>query len=1074
MNKLKNSCLLIILLISIPFNLLAQTIIIKGTVKDTKEAIMGATVAVKGTTNATVTDVDGNYSIKIPTTVKQLTVSFVGYETKTIAIGNQTTIDVTLNESSQMLDEVVAIGYAKVQRKDLTGSTVSVLGSDLAIAPVTTAAQALSGKAAGVNIVTQSGAPGASINITVRGGTSITQSTTPLYIVDGFKMDDGLQNVDINDIESIDIMKDASATAIYGAQGSNGVILITTKSAKEGKTQVNYNSYLSFEKLGKKLDVLNVLDYVKYQYEFQVLQGKESSWSSMFDNSKDTSSSDFYTGAYDRINSEYASRDGIDWQNLVFGGTGLTQNHNLSVTGGNEKTKYMLSYNYTGQDGIMKKHGYDKNSIRLKLNHELYKGVRSDFNINFNNTEIDGGGSLGGALKNTILQPPTGGTRYTNNELINTDLTDDMLALDSQYDTSNPLITNDAVTQKKITRQFIVNADIEFDITKDIMFRTGGSYTWNQTREDYWDDGRTQTAINAGGPYGSRDNSESYSYELTNTLNWGHNFNNHKINLLLGQEISYSNSQSLDNTYKDFPSDNFGLNDVSIAGSVEYSSSKSRTSMSSFFGRGSYNYKDRYLVNATFRADGSSKFAKDNRWGFFPSGSAAWRISQESFMANQTFFDNLKLRIGYGTTGNCNISNNMYATDYSSGHYAIDNSDYATLIPGSTLGNNKLKWETAVSTNLGLDMSFFKNHVNLSIDVYNNKSKDLLIKNTIPTSTGYSYQYQNIGSVRNRGLELVMNTVNIKNRKFKWNTDFNISMNRSKVLALHGTGSDDYMLQNVSSRIDYMIKVGQPLGQFYGYKYDGVYTTDDFTQNGDGSYTLNNGVARLSGATVANIKPGDVKYVCTAGNTDSNGNPIWSTSDRTVLGNAQPKFQGGINNTFVYKGFDLTIFANFVVGNKVFNMSSQRFIGPYLANQNTLSVMKDRFTLIDPSTGQESTSLSTLASLNPQQYSKDAMWSLNSNNKIAVTDALDYYLEDGSFLRIGQIVLGYSLPKSWLQRVKINTAHIYLTLNNVYTFTKYSGYDPEVSSTSSQLTAGIDNSSYPRSKSYVIGINLSF
>jgi len=1061
-----------LLLVSCTFSAFAQNKTITGTVKDASDVVIGASVVVKGTTKGTMTDLDGKYTITVPATAKQLVFSFVGYESQTVTIGNQSKIDVVLKESAQMLDEVVAIGYAKVKRKDLTAASVSVGGDELKTVPVTTAAQALTGKAAGVNVITQSGAPGASINITVRGGTSITQSTSPLYIVDGFQMENGLQNVDINDIASIDIMKDASATAIYGAQGSNGVIIITTKSGKSGKTEVNYNTYFSFEKLGKKLPILDVLDFVKYQYEFQTLAGNESKWASMFGG--DSSSSDFYTGAYDRIQSEYGSRKGIDWQDLVFGGTGMLQNHNLNVNGGNEKTKYMLSYNYTDQEGIMSKHGYSKNSIRAKINHELWKGVRLDFNTNYQSTTLEGGGSLGGMLKMTILQPVTGGSRFTNEQFIKSDISDEMLALDSQYDVYNPLIINDAVTQKKFTRQYSVNAGLEIDIMKDLTFRTAGSYLWQQVRNDYWDDGRTKTAQNYGGPYGSRDNAEKMSWQITNTLNYGHQFGDHKLNVLLGQETSYSESLSLDNEYHGFDETNFGLNNVSMGSAYTYGSDKSRIGLVSVFGRASYDYKGRYLVTGTMRADGSAKFLKGNQWGYFPSASAAWRITEEEFMKDQKIFDNMKLRLGYGTAGNCNIDNNMYRTDYKAGHYAINNADVSTLIFDNTLGNKNIKWETTTTTNIGLDLSVLHSRLNLSVDLYNNQSANLIIKNNIPPTTGYLYQYQNIGSVRNRGIELVLNSSNIRNKNFTWSTDFNISFNRSKVLDLYGDGGNDYFIKNYGSRIDYMIKVGKPLGQFYGYKYDGVYTTDDFNQNANGTYTLKDGVASLKGKNRSLVKPGDVKYVCLAGEKDANGNPVWSTNDRSVIGNAQPKFQGGLNNTFSYKGFDLTVFMNFVYGNKVFNMSSQRFIGPYLPNQNTLDVMNSRFKLVDPSTGKETKDLVRLAELNPQQYGKNAMWSLNADNKIAITDALDYYLEDGSFLRLSTITLGYSLPKKMLQKAHINNARVYCTLNNIYTFTNYSGYDPEVAATSSALTQGIDDSSYPRAKSYVVGLNLTF
>ena len=1045
---------------------------VKGIVTDGTSSVPGVTVLEQGTTNGTVTDMDGKYSIRISNGNSKIVFSSIGFKSQSIAPGNRTTIDVVLVEDISNLDEVVVVGYGTVKRKDLTGSSVSVGSANITNIPVTTAAQALTGKAAGVSVVTQSGAPGADINILVRGGTSITQSTQPLYIVDGFQMEKGLQNVDINDIETIDIMKDASATAIYGARGSNGVILITTKSGKKGKTEVTYNSYASFEKLGKELDVLGVLDYTKYQYEFQTLAGNEAKWASMFGGN--VTASDFYTGASKRIENEYGTREGINWQKLVFGGTGVTQNHNVNITGGNDATKFLLSYNYTGQDAIVSKYGYLRNSIRAKINHELRKGIRLDFSTNIQSTKLNGGGSLGGMLKQTILQPPTGGTLYTNDQLIKTDISDEMLGIDSQYDVFNPLIINDAVTNEKFTRMVTANAGLEIDLMKDLTFRTAGSYLWQQVRADYWDDGRTKTAQNNSGPYGYRNNSEKFSWQITNTLSWKHSYDLHSISAMLGQETYYEESINLNNEYHTFPESNFGLNDVSMSTAYAYDSGKNKEGLVSVFGRAVYNYADRYMITGTIRGDGSSKFYRDTQWGYFPSVSAAWRVSEESFMKNQDIFNSLKLRAGYGTSGNNNIDNNMYATDYQSGHYAINRTDYSTLVPGNTVGNKKLKWETVTSANLGLDISVLKSKLNLTLDLYNNKSDNLLIKNKIPTSTGYSYQFQNIGSIRNRGIEAVLNSVNFRTKNFSWTTDFNISFNRSKVIAIYGNGNDDSFIQNYDSRIDFLIKVGKPLGQFYGYKYDGIYTTDDFTQNSNGTYTLKSGVPSLKGKARTAIKPGDVKYLCTSNQVDANGNPVWSTDDRSVIGNAEPKFSGGLNNTFNYKGFDLSIFMNFVYGNQIFNMSSQRFIGPYLPNQNTLTVMNDRFKMIDPATGIETTNLERLAALNPGQYSKTAMWSLHSDNKIAISDALDYYLEDGSYLRVSNITLGYTLPKELLKKYGVNKLRLYCTLNNIYTFTNYSGYDPEVSATSSLLTRGVDSSSFPRAKSYVIGLNLTF
>ncbi len=1070
-------CLGMILLIGCPLSVLAQSKTITGTVNDATDVVIGASVMVKGSSTGTITDLNGHYSLTIPASAKELVISFVGYEPTTVVIGNRTKIDVTLKESTLMLDEVVAIGYAKVKRKDLTGSSVSVSANDLKIAPVTTAAQALSGKAAGVNVVSQSGAPGADINITVRGGTSITQGTSPLYIVDGFQMENGLQNVDINDIESIDVMKDASATAIYGARGSNGVILITTKSGKSGKTEVNYNGFLSFNQLGKRLSLLDVEDYVKYQYEFQTLRGDDSKFASLFGG--DINSTDFYTNAYSRIRQEYGSREGIDWQDLVFGKTGLTQTHNVTVSGGSEKTKYMLSYNYTGEDGIMAKHGYLKNSIRTKINHELWKGIRFDFSSSFQDTQIEGGGSLGGKLKQTILQPVTGGTRYTNEQMIGTDISDDLgTEYGVDYDINNPILDNNAVQNDKYTRLFTANAGLEIDLIKNLTFRTSGSYLWQQIRSDYWDDGSTRQATANKSPYGygSRNNNERYSYQFTNTLNYAFKIATlHSFNVLLGQETYYQESMSLNNEYREFSDGNFGLNDVSMGMPYSWKSGKDRLGLVSGFGRLSYNFNERYLFTGTLRADGSSKFARGNKWGYFPSASAAWRISEENFMKDVDFVDNLKLRVGYGTSGNNNIDDGMYTTSYESGYYTSNGKDFITYVPGSTIGNPNLKWEKTTTTNIGLDITVLKGRLNLGIDWYNNESSNLLIKNKIPSSTGYTNQYQNVGSIRNRGVEIVLNSTNIRTKNFTWTTDFNIAFNRSKVLSLYGDDSEgSYMLSDYESRMAYKVEVGKPLGQYFGLIYDGIYTTDDFAQSADGTYKLKDGIPALKNRDRAKVRPGDPKYIPTAGETDKDGNPVWSTNDRTVIGSAAPKFTGGINNTFAYKGFDLTVFMNFVVGNKVFNMSTQRFIGPYMPNQNTLDVMNDRFMLIDPTTGKETTDLAKLSSLNPGQYSKTAMWSLASDNKTAISDYSSYYLEDGSYLRLNTITFGYTLPKIWVQKARLSNARVYCTLNNVYTFTGYTGYDPEVAATSSALTPGVDNSSYPRSKSYVVGVNLTF
>lgn len=1042
-----------------------NSLIVSGIVEDKTGPLEGVNVSVQGSTTGTFTDKGGKFTLTVPDQNSTLVFSFIGYVTRTIQVGGNTMFNITLEAQDRSLNEVVVIGYGTARKKDLTGATASVSGAEIVKIPVTSAAQAITGKIAGVNVVTQSGAPGAPINITVRGGTSITQGNSPLYIVDGFQMDDALRNIDANDIETIDVMKDASATAIYGARGSNGVILITTRSGKSGKTQVTYNGYVSFEKLAGKLALLNPQQYAGYQYEFQLLAGRPDKWAKNFGG--DINDPDFYTGAAEYIRNTYGNTPGIDWQNLVFGGTALLKSHSVALSGGNEKTKMMLSLNHIGQEGILAKHGFQKTNVRANINHRISDRIRVEFNSNFNTMKLQGGGNMSGQLKLSILQPVTGGTRFSDAQLIDTDISEDMQADDSQYDIYNPIITNDAVTRTKYTRQFVNNAAINIDLMKNLTWRTAGSYMWQQVREDFWDDGRTKTSQTYGGPWGSRDNSEKYSWQITNTLNWKKTFGEHSLNVMAGQETYYSESINLDNTYSGFGPNNFGLNNVAMADTLyDKGSGKSRFGLVSVFGRIMYSYADRYLVTATMRGDGVSKFAPGRQWGALPSISAAWRISQEEFMKDFTFFDQLKLRVGYGTTGNCNIDDNMYVTAYGGGYYAINRQQVNTLVPGSKLANEELVWEKTNSFNVGIDMAILKNRVNLSADLYNQQSNNLLIEASIPTSTGYSTQFQNIGSIRNRGVEFVLNTKNIVSKDFQWTTNLNISFNRSRVLHLNGT-------DRLAPSDMFIIEKGKSLGQFYGYQYDGLYTTDDFIQNGS-TYTLKDGVARLKGSNAANVKPGDIKYKPVAGQFDTKGNPVWSTADRTIIGRGEPDFTGGITNTFAYKGFDLNIFMNFVSGNKIFNANSRRFLGPYLPNQTMLAPMANRFTLIDPATGKETTDLARLAELNPNQYAGDAMWSLHSDNSKAISDNINYYLEDGSFLRLNTITLGYSLPRQLLKKAAINQARVYATVNNIHTFTSYTGYDPEVANTDNPTKKGLDDSAYPRAKSFVIGLNVTF
>lgn len=632
----KKLCLLMFLLTGCSLGIFAQNRTITGTVRDAVDVVIGASVTVKGNSSiGTITDMDGKFRISVPSSARDLVIKFIGYDDAVIRLGTPTDYKVTLKESSVMLEEVVAIGYAKVKRKDLTGAISSVGGKELANVPVTTAMQALQGKAAGVNIVTESGAPGAGANITIRGGMSLTQSTEPLYIVDGFEMGSALDNIDINDIESIDVLKDASSTAIYGARGSNGIILITTKSGKKGKAQVSYNTYFSFDKLAKKLDLMsNVEDFVKYQYEFAELTGITPTWSAFYDDGMATDATGFYTGVYDRIHERYADASSIDWQDEVFGGYAMTQSHNVNISTGTEKTQVMLSYNYNGQDGLLANHSANKSAFRAKINSELYKGIRLDVNAMFNNKSVDGGGSYSG-MKYVLRQPISGGTYFTRDQMLTEQTYVDFRGAESSYTASNPLIQNEASTSNKRSRMFSVNAGLEFDFLKHFTYRIAGSYRWNSSKSTSFSDERStgylMDPVNTG-MTGSIGNSESYSYQITNTLNYNQTFaKKHKVNLLLGHEVSYSEDESNSISVKQMPYPNHGIDDISLGNVEEKKSGHGHSGIVSAFLRANYTFDERYLLTATLRADGSSKFAKGHQWGVFPSASVAWRISEESF-----------------------------------------------------------------------------------------------------------------------------------------------------------------------------------------------------------------------------------------------------------------------------------------------------------------------------------------------------------------------------------------------------------------------------------------------------------
>lgn len=981
----------------------------------------------------------------------------------------------TAKVDTKDIEEVVVIGYGKVKKSDLTGSVSSVSAKDLAATPSMNALQALQGRAAGLNIVTAGGAPGATANVTIRGGASITQGTEPLYIVDGFQLDNALNIINPNDIESIDVLKGASAIAIYGARGSNGIIVIKTKTGKKGRITIGYNSFMSFDMLSKKLDMVsNAEQYVKYQYELAQLSGGATKWSNVFDNSLGTDTPGFYTGVYNRISNRYGSAPALDWQEKMLGGTGVTQNHNVSVSAGTDKTQTFISYNYNKQDGLLQNFSETRNSLRANVNSELYKGIRLDFSSMFTSNSTNGGGAYSG-MKKILQQPITGGTLFTQDQLFNTQTFPDFSALDSSFDTENPYIETAASTQNRRARTFLANVGLEFDLLKDFTFRTAGSYNWTNTKSTAFSDKNSRAyltdPINTG-INGSIGNAEAYRYQITNTLTYNKTLGEkHKLTGLIGNEIIYQENEMNSIRLIRFPSIlNYGLDDISLGTVADKDSDRDPNALLSYFGRVNYNYDNRYLLTGTIRRDGSSKFGPDKKWGTFPSVAAAWRVSEEGFWKNSKidhYINDLKFRFEYGIVGNNSIPNNIFRTNVTATDYPSNNTiGNLALMTSSVLGNRIVQWEEMRSTNIGVDLALFNNRIKLTGEFYNNNVSRMLLENVLPASTGYRSIFTNIGSMKNTGMEFTLNSINLKSENFRWSTDANIGFNKSKVLSLdEGRTFRNFSVgSNRAGMVTYYATVGEELGDMYGYVYQGIYTTDDFTQGPNGTFILKPGVVKPSSGTP---KPGDMKFAA-----DNEAGDQF-TRKLVKIGNGTPDFIGGISNNFSYKGFDLAVFMKFSVGGDIYNATKQS-LSPYGVFQNVPSEFGDNYYhLIDPNTGQATTNLVRLKELNPNEDS--SLWSLSNTNTANITYPSSYYVEDGSYLRISMVTLGYSFPKEFLSTVRLTNARIYATVNNLATITGYSGYDPEVSAAGGvAVTPGYDTSSFPRSRSYVLGINLTF
>ncbi len=1039
-----------------------QKLTVRGKVTDNEGLeVIGANVIIKNSQGkGTITDHEGNYVLSVENAAKDVLVfSYVGMKTQEIPVKGRTRIDVVMEPDIQLLSEVVAVGYGTSRRRDLTGSVSSVKGEDLLKVPTSDILQGLAGRVAGVYISQTEGAPGASISIRVRGGISITQSNEPLYIIDGVPSEEGLSSLDPSQIESIDILKDASSTAIYGARGANGVVLVTTKSGlkDERKLTVTVDAYVGMKKLAKKLPVLSVKEFLLLDYERRMGANPQNGAANF---------AEIY-GPFNEIDINYKDRPGIDWQEETLGRNAVTQNYRIALNGGNKDTQYNFSYWYFKDQGAMVYSGNNKNNITFNIKHKPSNRLTFSARMNYDESKVYGTGTSENGdrfnkLQHILQYRPTGGIKISEDVLLKGE--DPLLLDESGNVMQNPLISASEETNNREYRTLQINGGLTYNLIKNLSFQnnTGMRYKIYRNEIFYGDQSiiAKRSSIN-----GKISNTDYGNISTSNTLTYNYKKKKHRFTSMIGQEYVYNWNRYLEASASNFPNDDIGLNDLSLGATpgIPRSYVNFDDKLLSFFARVNYNYEEKYILSASVRADGSSKFGEKNKWGIFPSISGAWRMSEEKFIKNLNIFSDLKLKGGYGLAGNNRISNYLSLPILGSVTYpqgTTTKSGYAsTQIP-----NPFLKWEANKTFNLGLDIGLLKQRLIIIPEFYNNRSSSLLLNSRIPKSSGFSNMMRNIGETENKGFDLTINSINFNKKNFEWTTSFNISHNKNKIRKLAG---EDYFLEEASfgySQKTHLIKVGEPLGLFYGFVTEGIYTVDDFNYDPNTkTYTLKDGIAYYGNKN--QVKPGNWKFK----NIDDS-NDIIDENDKTIIGEADPKLYGGITNDFRYKNFDMSIFFSFNYGNDIFNATKLTNSLGGRTNKNALNVINSskRWMTINQN-GEIVTDPDELTTIN-ENKSVAAWYDLEDGDKYIHSWAV----EDGSYIRLSNLSIGYTLPKKISKKLSINKLRFYATGNNLYVWTKYTGYDPEVSTRGIGITRGVDFGAYPKSRSVVFGMNLTF
>lgn len=1024
---------------------------IKGRVtnRDTNEPIIGASVMIKGTATGTITNINGNFTLPVPANLlnKELVLqfSYIGYSSQDVKVSNTNNLNIELVESVSKLDEVVVVGYGTTKRSDLTGSVSSVDSKVLTESRVNSFAEALQGKVAGVRVNSQSGEPGATINIQIRGANSINAGTAPLYVIDGIPMDvnsnevatssvggyttaNPLATINPEDIESIEMLKDASSAAIYGSRGANGVIIIATKSGKLGsKTTFNLNVSSGFSDITKSIEMLNAQEYVNYRHELNPTVdtwGVDTNGDGILDSPLDVSG----------IKSH-------NWQSELFRRAPVNK-VNFSMQGGAKNMTFSGGLGYLDQKGLIQNNDYKSYSARFKFDNKVTDKLTVGLSTNWGQTLNTGLGSSGGGAGywSGIVQ-----SIYTYRPIplvAAGESTDEEISLGSMiYDAYKETVLN----------KLIGNAYLQYKILDNLTFKASGGGTFSSSKLSEFYGSETLWGRTAKGR-GTLQNIQTGASNGTATLDyWKKIAKGQVLKLMGGFELNTYKYETFTVTNTNFQDESTGVFDISKGATLLLPQSNVwDVNRMSFFGRVNYDINNKYLFTGTLRADGSSNFGEGNRFGYFPSMAFAWRVNQESFLKNIKSLSNLKLRLSYGVTGNDRITAYQSLAVLSSTYYSSGGATTYGVSP-TTSANPDLKWETTNQYNVGIDLGMFKQRLTCTVDAYYKKTTGMLLNSEASAQTGFSSQWRNIGDMENKGIELTINTVNVDTKKFGWNTSLNLYTNKNKILNLGGSTDIPVIIENGYIRNVGVVREGESLGTAFGYIWNGIYQISDFTwqNNSDPNiahknrvYVLKTGVPTVSGLTV---KPGDFKY------EDLDENGTVNSDDRRIISNSNPKFSGGISNDLRYKNFTLSLFFEGVYGNQIFNEFKSRTEAGQgeIAFNLTKEYWDNRWTPENPS----------------NRYASIA----NSSDNLASS----YFVEDGSYLRFKTLSLSYQFDKKLLKRVNISNLKIYGSIDNVYVWTNYSGLDPDVSS-STPLLPGYDRISYPRARTITFGLDLTF